>query len=267
MTIYIDLVLFINFSFDLLLLIVVDIILKRKTKFRRLLLGSLFGSLTIFLLLVNINSFTLFLFKIITSIIMILITFSYKNIKYTLNNLLFLYLTSILLGGFLYYLNITFSYDQKGLVFFFKGFSINYLFLLIISPIILYIYIKSNLRLKTNYNYYYNIKITLSNGYIINTKAYLDTGNKLVEPLSLKPIIMIEAALIPKTLIKNIIYVPYQSINNNGLLNCIKARSIEVENIGIKNNIILGLKEDNFKIDDIHALLNNKIMEELKWLI
>lgn len=264
MTVYLDLILLINFGFDLLLLLVVDIVLKRHTRFIRLLLGSLFGSLTIFFLFLPLNSFTLFLLKIITSIIMIIISFSYQNLKYTLKNLLFLYTTSILLGGFLYYLNVTFSYKQDGLIFFYEGLSINYIFLLIFSPIILYIYIKETKSLKNNYHYYHNVKIILSNGYEINTRAYLDTGNKLIDPVSLKPIIMIEESLVPPNLIENIIYVPYKSLNYEGLLNCIKVKKITIENMGSKNNVILGISKTKFNIDGIHVLLNNKIMEELK---
>lgn len=264
MTIYLDLILLINFGFDLLILLVVDIILKRNTKFIRIVLGSFFGSLTIFFLFLNLNSFSLFLLKIITSIMMILITFSYQNLKYTLNNLLFLYTTSILLGGFLYFLNITFSYHQEGMIFLYEGLSINYIFLLIFSPIILYIYIKQTKQIKNNYKYFYKIKIIFLNNYELNTLAYLDTGNKLIDPVSLKPIIMIEENLVPKKLVKNIIYVPYKSLNYEGLLNCIKVKEIVIKDVGSKTNVILGISKNKFKIDGIHVLLNNKIMEELK---
>ena len=50
MTIYLDIVFILNFSFDAFLLFTVAIILKRKTSFKRILLGSLVGSLTIIFL-------------------------------------------------------------------------------------------------------------------------------------------------------------------------------------------------------------------------
>ena len=135
MKIYVDVVLFINFSFDLLILLSTSIVLKRKTSFNRLLFGAFIGSLSILFLFIKITSFQLFLLKIIISIIMVLISFGFKSVKYFLKNMLFLYTISIILGGFLYYLSCAFSYKNTGLVFYFKGLSINYIFLLISSHI------------------------------------------------------------------------------------------------------------------------------------
>ena len=102
MTIYLDIVFILNFSFDAFLLFTVAIILKRKTSFKRILLGSLVGSLTIIFLFFNLNNYLLFIVKIIFAILMILTSFGYRNLKYTCNNLFYLITTSILLGGFLY---------------------------------------------------------------------------------------------------------------------------------------------------------------------
>ena len=136
MKIYLDLVLFINFMFDLLLLITVKIVLKRNIKWYRLLLGSLIGSLSIFFLFLKLTTISLFLLKIIISCVMIVITFGFKNKTYFFKNLVYLYFVSIILGGFLYYLNLEFSYENIGLIFFHNGFSINFILLLILSPII-----------------------------------------------------------------------------------------------------------------------------------
>ena len=81
MKLYLDLIFLINIWFDFLLLLSVSILLKRNTKLKRIILGSLFGGITIFILFIKLNSIELFIYKIITSIIMILISFSYKNIK------------------------------------------------------------------------------------------------------------------------------------------------------------------------------------------
>ncbi|MEG0826566.1 MAG: sigma-E processing peptidase SpoIIGA, partial [Bacilli bacterium] len=124
MKIYLDLVLLLNFSFDFILLLSVSIILRRNANINRLLIGSFLGSLSILFLFIHINSFTLFIFKIIISVLMIITTFNYKNIRYFLKNFVFLYMSSIILGGFLYFLNINFAYKQNGLVFYHNGISI-----------------------------------------------------------------------------------------------------------------------------------------------
>ena len=163
MTIYIDLVLLLNFGFDLLLLFATGIILRRQTNLKRLLLSSLLGSITILSMFIEVSSFTLFIIKILISIGMVLISFKYKDIKYTLKNLFYLYTSSILLGGFLYFLNLEFSYKNEGLVFYFNGLSINVSILLIMSPITIYAYVKQGLLLKNQYSNYYNIDIYLKN--------------------------------------------------------------------------------------------------------
>ena len=142
MKIYLDAIFMLNFCFDFILLLSVSIILRRNISIKRLLLGSFIGGLSIFILFIKINNFELFILKFIISLIMLLITFKYRNLKYTLRNLGFLYMNSIILGGFLYFLNVQFSYKQEGLVFYHNGLSVNFIFLVIISPIIIYIYIR-----------------------------------------------------------------------------------------------------------------------------
>ena len=89
MKVYLDLVMILNFFIDFILLLSVKIILKRNIKLNRIIYGSFIGGLSILLLFFNINSFILFIAKVLISIIMIIISFGYRNIKYTLINLKF----------------------------------------------------------------------------------------------------------------------------------------------------------------------------------
>ena len=250
MKIYVDVILFINFSFDLLILLSTSIILKRKSKFYRLMLGAFIGSLSILFLFINITNLELFIFKIIISIIMILVSFGYKNTKYFGKNILFLYTISIILGGFLYYLSCKFSYKNTGLVFYFKGLSINYIFLLITSPIILYIYIKETKSLKQISNNIYKVKLKIENKtYELN--GFMDTGNNLVDPYFYKPIILINK----KINTKNQILVPCNVAIGSGILKCVKGTLI------YKNKIYDVYVGTCFKIylEDVDCLLNNKL--------
>ena len=97
-------------------------------------------------------------------------------------------MTSIILGGFLYYLKIEFSYSNKGFVFYYEGLAINYLFLLLLAPIILYVFIKSIKVLKEIKNYYYKVNIIFLNNYELKVSGFLDTGNKIIDPVTNKPI-------------------------------------------------------------------------------
>ena len=191
MKVYLDLVIILNFCIDLLLLFAVAIVLRRSTSLKRLLLGSFIGSITIISMFIELNSISLFLIKIFISLIMTLVAFGYRDLKYTLNNLFYLYTSSILLGGFLYWLNLQFSYKNEGLLFYYNGLSINVIVLIILSPIIIYAYVKQVKNLRNNYSNYYNIDIYLNDDEVINATAFLDTGNKLEDPYKRRPIILL----------------------------------------------------------------------------
>ena len=262
MKIYIDLVLLLNFGFDLILLFSVAIILRRNTTLKKLLISSLIGSITILSMFIKLNSLSLFLIKIVISILMVYISFGYKNIKYTLKNMFYLYTSSIILGGFLYLLNLQFSYKNKGLVFYFNGLSVNVIVLIILSPTILYVYTKQALELKNNYSNYYNIDIYLKNGKVLPITAFLDTGNKLEDPYQKRPIIILNKELIKVDYEKdNILLVPYDTLNNHGLLKCIIPEKIFIQGIGFRNNFLVGISNEKIKMEGIDCILNSRLLE------
>ena len=258
MKIYIDLILIINFGFDFLLLLSVSIILKRKTEMYKLLLGAFLGSISVLALFIKITSFQLFLLKIIISILMTITAFKFKNIKYTLKNILYLYITSIVLGGSLYLLNIELTYQNKGIIFFKNKMSINFLILVIISPIILYIYIKECKNMKNNYSNYRNVEIKLKNK-TIECTGFIDTGNKLKDPYKKRPIILMNNNYLEKD--SNIIFVPVHTIIGTKLIECVKIQELKIDNNTIKKEVLLGFIERKIKIDGIECLLNNEIIE------
>jgi len=257
MKIYLDKVFFLNFAFDFILLLTVSILLRRNVKIKKIMLGALIGGLSIFVLFIRVNSFELFLIKLLISIFMILISFGYKSIKYTCKNFLYLYTSSMILGGFLYFLNIQFSYKQEGLIFYHNGLSINFIFLVIFSPIILYLYIKQGLELKNNYSKYYKVDILIGNKkYHFN--GFLDTGNKLIDPISKKPVVVINEKLIKEK--EDFIFVPYNTISGEGLLRCIPA-TISIQKTGRKENVLLGLMK-KINMEGIDCIINPILVEE-----
>lgn len=260
MKIYLDLVFLLNFGFDFMLLLSVSILLKRRASIKRLLLGSFIGASTIFCLFIKINSLELFLIKFIVSVIMVLISFSYKNVNYTFKNILYLYITSIVLGGFLYYLNIEFSYKHDGLIFYHDGLSINFVILVLSSPIILYNYVKQEKEKHEKLEYYYKVNITLNNKQYRLT-GYLDTGNILEDPYFHKPIIVINPNIIKDNAITKNIYVPISTASSNSLMKCFYVDKIEIEGFKTKKHVLVGISPEKIKFDGIDVLLNIKLME------
>ncbi len=258
MKIYLDLVILLNFFMDLLLLTTVSVVLKRNVKFYKLVLGALLGGLSILILFININSLVLFIIKFVISLCMLLVSFGYKDIKYTARNMLYLYITSIILGGFLYYLNIEFSYKNSGIVFYHKSLSINYIFLIVLSPIILTLYIRQSLYLKNTYSKYYKIDIYLKNGKVLKYNSFLDTGNKLFDPYMNRPILLIDKKNIN---LDKVIYVPYSSINMHSMLKCIVPEKIYIHGVGYRNNLLLGISNEKIMLDGVDAIMHESILE------
>ena len=117
MTLYVDLLFFLNLYLDFLILMTTSIVLKRHAPLKRIILGSLMGVITLLILIYPLNNISLFIFKIVVGLLMNIITFKYQNLKYTLTNFIYFYMISIILGGFIYYLNLEFSYTTLGLIF------------------------------------------------------------------------------------------------------------------------------------------------------
>lgn len=259
MTVYLDLTLLINFIFDFLLLTSVSIILNRKTTIKKLLLSSLLGSLMIIVSMLD-NGYLLYIFKFINTILMLVLCFGYKDIRYTITNLIYLYITSITLGGFLYLITIKLNYNRDNLVIYRNNYQVSIISLLIISPIILYLYTKTVKKLKNNYSNYYNIIITLNNNTTIKTTAFLDTGNGLYDPYQHRPIILINKNLIDITNEK-VILVPYNTASGHELLECITIKELYIEGIGYKKKLLLGLTNHKINIDGVDVILHSKLLE------
>lgn len=246
-----------NFFFDFILLLSVSILLRRNTSIYKIISGAFIGGISILFLFIKVSSFNLFIFKILISIIMLFITFGYKTFSYTLKNFIYLYMSSIVLGGFLYLLNIEFSYKQVGIIFINNGLSINFIFLVIFSPIIIYIYIKQGLNLKNYYSNYYNITMIYENR-TFNLTAFLDTGNNLIDPISLKPVILVDIDIKPN----KFYYIPYSVLNNSGMIKCFKIDKLII-NDKVLNKVVVGLMENKIKMDGVDCLLNKKLLEEI----
>ena len=249
MTIYLDLLFLLNFIYDLLLLLTVSVTLKRNTKFKRILLGSFFGAISTFIILIPLNKYLLLILKILTSVIMLIITYSFKNIKYFFNNLLYLYMTSVILAGFLYFLKLEFN-------------NLSYLISLSIAPLILYLYINEQKKLKEIVNYYKKVIVTFKNNKTLSLNGFIDSGNKLKDPITGKYIILINK----KTLkgiynIRSPMYVPIKTINKRSLLPCISIKNIMIDN-KTYNNYLLGISDTFNGFDNINCLLNYHLLED-----
>lgn len=245
MRIYIDLFFILNLIIDFIILLGVNILLKRNSKLYRIILASIIGSITSVILFTNINKILL---EIISLIFMIFISYGYKGIKYTLSNIIYTYLLSVLLGGILYLFNIKVE----------SSIFLTYLITIIIAVEVVILYIKENKKMKNLYNNYYKVDIYFTNKEKLSLVGFVDTGNNLYDPYKKRPII-----LMPSKYLKNDKYllVPYHTINGQGLLKCIKPDIIFIEGIGYKGNVLIGFS-DEFKSDlGVDVILHRDLMK------
>lgn len=251
MVIYWDLVMLINFVFDFTLLLTVDCLLKRKSSKWRITLGSLVGEASMITLFIRFDRIEIFLFKVILNLAMVVVAFSFKDLKYTFYNAIYLYLIGIILGGFEFYLYNEFMVGG--------AFGIKYMIILALSPVVLYVYYKLSLRCKRDYSHRHSLKIVYEGGVFEGT-GFLDSGNKLVSPISGKPIILVEKEYILYHKLK-LVPVPYNALNHHGLLYCFNPDELLVDGNEYKG-VLVGLSEVKFNIDGCNALLNAR-MENL----
>lgn len=260
MKIYLDIILIINSLFDFLILFGVKTLLKEKASIKRLILGSIIGNMTLILLFISINKITLFIYKLLVSCIIIIVSFGKNNF---IKDIIYFYLISIILGGSIYLINNNFSYVNNGLLFINNGYILNILIIIILFPIIIYLYVKEHKEYKNIYNYIYNVFIYINNNKY-NLKGMIDTGNELIDPYKKRKIIIINNNIKINTNNLSYIYVPYKALNTSGIIKCFKTDYIMINNKKI-NNILIGISNDNIYLNNVDCILPNIIREEI-WL-
>ncbi len=258
MKIYVDLVFFMNLVFDFLLLLTLKITMKKQVKLYRIILASLVGGTSIFFLFLPLNSITLFILKVIISLLMIGISFGVKDIKVFIKDVLYLYFISIILGGFLYYLNLEFSYKNQGLIFFHNGFSINFILLFILSPIILYLHIKQVKEMKVKQNTYYGVSFYYHRKKY-NYSGYLDTGNKLYDPYKKRMVLLLYDPNFKVLDSDKKIYVPYCTLDNKGVIVSISIKKIFIDGEEINKEVLIGISKEPFHIEGIDMIIHPDI--------
>ena len=258
MKIYLDLIYIVNLIFDFVLLFLVSYFLKRRIKLYKILLGSLVGSFSVIFLFLPLSNISLLFLKIITSILMIVTTFGYRNKEYFKKNFLYLYIISIIMGGILYFLITTLKYNTNALK---DNLSLNFIILLVITPILTYLYLKKEKDYKNTYSLIHKIELDINNKTFIYN-AYLDTGNKLCDPYKKRPILLVHDKKLEFDY-KDSILVPYKTLEHDGILKCKKVDSLKIDDKEIKTNILIGISDKEFSIEGIECILPNIIKEEL----
>ena len=245
MEMYIDLFFIFNVIMDYIIIMSTSILLKRRTSYIRMILSSLIGGISSLVLFTSLNKIVI---EIVSIVIMVLISFGYKGIRYLINNILYMYILSTLLGGIIYLFNIKVS----------NSMFLTYLIIIVISIEIMILYIKENKKMRSIYNNYYRVDIYFKDREKLSLIGFVDTGNNLYDPYKKRPVIIVHNKYIKED---KYILVPYHTINGNGLLKCIKPDIIFIDDIGYKGNVLIGFS-DSFNFGDgVDVILHKDIMK------
>lgn len=255
MTIYIDVVLIENLLMNYIILFATAIILKIQIKQIRLITGSLIGAIyTIISYISGLKIYSNFFLKLILSIIIIYISFNPKNLKKLLKFTLMFYLTSFVFGGaafaLIYVVKPQELLKNNGLVLNAKSLRVIFISAIIAFIVIIIAFktVKNKISAK---DMYCDIEIKINNKKI-ETKAMIDTGNFLKEPITNTPVIVVEHTLlyecIPKEIlnhIEDILGGDFSEIPDNIRKEYIsKLKVIPFSSLGKQNGMLLGIKPE-----------------------
>ncbi len=260
MTIYLDIILCENLLMNYIILFATYVIIKPKTKHPqiRIILSSLLGSIYAIIVYLNILSiYTNLLAKITLSVVMVYIAFAPPNVKQLLKQILIFYLVSFIFGGctfaLIYFLKPE-NVEMKNGVF--VGMYPIRVGLIagVIAFIITQIAFKINKSKLNNKNTFIEIELYNKNK-MTKARALLDSGNMLKEPISQKPVIVVEKTTLSKIIPEEVLdyiekIVGGDDQEKNEMQEYLsKIRMVPFMSLGKENGMLIGIRLDKIKIN------------------
>ncbi|WP_257352378.1 sigma-E processing peptidase SpoIIGA [Pseudalkalibacillus decolorationis] len=302
MTIYLDVIWFLNLCIDFLLLWLTALILKRNTSKKRLFLGALMGSLYVFFLFAETGIVYHPIVKLLYSAIIIMITFGYKRFASFVQGLFMFYFTTFITGGGLlgihYFLqtdaqiiNGVMQTKSSGL-----GDPVSWLFVVLLFPVLIVFTKKRVNQLEVRKLHYeqimtFEVKI---DSLTFKGTGLMDSGNQLHDPLSKHPVMILDTKefqnQLPKVVldqaenlehigqndeeepnpwIDRLRLIPFRAVgSNNQFLTGIKPDHVHIWQNNVKyetRNVIVGLSLSNISGEgDYNAILHPKMIVNAK---
>lgn len=240
MKIYLDLLIIVNFFYDFLILSSTSTLLKRNAALKRVLFSSFLGLFSMISLFIKFDKIVLLVLKILLSILMVYVAFGKEKF---LENLFYFYIITIVLGGTSY----LFGGDD--------GYT-SLILLMIVSPFIIGLYIKAIREYKYKISMIHDVVI-IDGTNTYKFSGYLDTGNKVIDPVTKLPVIMVRKDIGINQ--DKFMYVPITVVNSTSLLKCIKVDKVIIDNKIVK--VLLGLSDQPIFKDGIDVILNDSLRE------
>ena len=259
MTIYLDVIFLENIVINYIILYVTGIISKTQIKQKRLIAGALIGAFySIIYYVLNLKIYSSFIIKIILSIVIIYVAFNSKKFKDLLKKVLLFYLTSFVFGGsaiaIIYMVNSQNITIQNGV--FVGSYTIKTVLIGIVIAYFTIIFTFKILKTRiSKKDLICEIEISFNNR-TIKTKALIDTGNLLKEPITNLPVIVMEHTLLYEVLPKEILNNSEEILGGDfsKIPEYIKEeyssklKVIPYSSLGKQNGMLLGIKGENLVV-------------------
>ena len=259
MTIYIDVVFLENLVMNSIILVASGIILKKKMKWIRIILASSLGAIyTIIGYMSVLEIYSNLVLKVILSILIIYIAFNPQTVKQLWKDVLIFYLTSFVFGGvafaLIYVVKPQDILMKNGL--FLGTYPLKTVLLAAIVAFIIIIAAFAIVKTKfSKKDMFCDVEVELNNKKI-KTRAMIDTGNLLKEPITNTPVIVLEHTLlyecVPKEILDNLesilggelVKIP-EEIRNEYIS---RLKLIPFASLGKQNGMLVGIKANSLKI-------------------
>ena len=275
--IYIDKLFLLNLCVDFILLNVVRKLLRWKTRQIRIILASILGAISscIFALLPSLYGVIRFaLTYILVSVLMIRIAFRVKKIRDLLRGIVVLCLVTYCVGGI-----ITSLYQQRKSLQFYMELITNLLFsrltlvqiciYLVVSILCILLAVRFLRYYKQMNKEIYEVWLSMNQS-CVHTLGLVDTGNCLFDPISGKPVIVVEMSLMEEVLgtslyndLKKVTKLEDSSYHIS-CENATKIRLIPFQSIGKKRGILPAIVLDEVQVKrDTQFLSSKKVIAAL----
>ncbi len=284
MLVYTDLLVLLNSCFDVMLLLLVAVMLKRDIIWLRILTAGIFGAVTVILPFFEWGEiFTHPIMKLTVSLFMIFIAFPYHRFKFFMENLLALYFVTFTVGGGLFAIHYFFQ-DSRILASWQArsytsgmGDPFSWLFVLIGFPIVT-LFAKQRLRnvqfTKLRYDQLVDVEVII-NRQVIQMRGLMDSGNQLTDPLSKSPVIIVEKKVLEKMIPASILnfhinidieddwalkirLIPYQVVGKRDFLVAFKPDEVRVfyeQTWHCTKKVFVGINSDPLSADGQFACI------------
>ena len=226
-TVYLDIVFFENLFMNFCIIYCSSVFNNKKRSIYKMLMASIIGALYyVAILLPQTYFLTYTVFKVVLSIVMVLIAFKYTDIYSFMQDLLIFLIVSSIFGGVMYGLyyfifnKLTIAYYPINLIIF------GTLSIVVLLKLAIY-------RIKCNIEYkkiIYGVEISL-NAKTKKIKGFLDTGNCLKDPITNIPILLVNYDAVKELLPDDIKNICKNNLNDLSILSKESERRVRLYRI------------------------------------